>query len=93
MAILNTYTKQAADHLDYDIEYEDFLSTGDSVLSGTVSVSPSGLTIDPPLVVGTTLKLWVSGGTVGTTYKADVTMTTAQGRIKQDELRFRIKEY
>lgn len=93
MAILNTFVKQPADYLDYDVEYEDFLSDGDSVASGTATVSAAGLTVDPPLVVGTTLKLWVAGGTVGTTYKVDVTMTTAQGRIKQDELRFRIKEY
>jgi hypothetical protein len=93
MAILNTFTKQPAESLDYDIEYEDFLSTGDSVASGTAVATPSGLTVDAPLVVGTALKLWVSGGTAGTTYKVEVTMTTALGRIKQDELRFRIKDY
>lgn len=93
MAILNTFVKQPADYLDYDVEYEDFLSDGDSVASGAATVSATGLTVDPPLVVGTKLKLWVAGGTVGTTYKVDVTMTTTQGRIKQDELRFRIKEY
>ena len=92
MTVLNTYDKQTADVLDYDIDYEDFLSPGDSVFSGVVSVAPAGLTIDPPMVVGKTLKLWVSGGTSGVTYKADITMTTAQGRVKQDELRFRIKD-
>lgn len=92
MTVLNTYDKQTADVLDYDIDYEDFLSPGDSILSGAVSVTPSGLSVEPPMVLGKTLKLWVSSGTSGVTYKADITMTTAQGRVKQDELRFRIKD-
>jgi hypothetical protein len=93
MAILNTHTKQPAEELDYDIEYVDFLSAGDSLLSGTASVSPAGLTVHAPLVVGTGLKVWVSGGSAGTSYKVTVRATTVLGRIKEDELVFKIKEY
>lgn len=93
MAILNTFVKQPAEYLDYDIDYEDFLSAGDAVASGSVAVTPAGLAVDSPLVIGKTLKVWVNGGTAGTTYKVEVTMTTTLGRVKQDELRFRIKDY
>ena len=93
MAILNTYIKQPTETLDYDIEYVDFLSDGDSLQAGASSVSPVGLTVHSPLVVGTKLKVWVEGGTVGVTYKVTVQATTALGRVKEDELVFKIKEY
>lgn len=92
MSVLNTFTKQPADVLDYDIEYVGFLSPGDSVLSGVATVEPAGLVVQTPIKVGTTLKLWISGGTHGTKYKVTVTATTALGRTKQDELLFKVKD-
>lgn len=92
MTILNTYIKQPAENLDYDIDYSDFLSTGDSIAYGSASVSPVGLTLQTPMVVGKTLKLWVSGGTDKITYKVTINMTTTQGRIKQDEIVFKVKD-
>lgn len=89
MAIIATYTQQPADRIDYDIPYD--LESTDSIASVTATVSPSGLTVtatnNSPRV-----KLWVSGGTSGTTYKIEVTVTTTIGRIKQDELKIRCKE-
>lgn len=93
MAVLNTYTKQPNDILDYDVEYVDFLSEGDSLLSATATVSPIGLTVNTPLIVGTTVKLWVSGGTAGIKYKVTVKTVTALSRTKEDELIFRLKDF
>lgn len=98
MALLGTFTQQPADRLDYDIDYNKaespFLSEDDSVASAVCVVTPAtGLTIEAPVVVdGTVVKLWVTDGTAGT-YKAEVTMTTTLGRVKQDEIRFVIKDY
>lgn len=89
MAVIASYTQQPADRLDYDIPYE--VSSDDSVLSAVVAVSPVGLTVNE-VVSGNTVKLWVEGGTTGTTYKVTVTTTTSLGRIKQDELKFKIKD-
>ena len=98
MAIVATYTQQPADKLDYDVYYADapdgspdWLGAGDSIESATVEVSPLGLTVTD-ITGPNRIKLWVSGGTNGTTYKATLTITTTEGRIKQDELKFRIKE-
>lgn len=88
--LIGTYTQQPADRLDYDIPCT--LASGDSIASVAAVVTPSpGLTVtavnDSPNV-----KLWVESGTLGT-YKVDVTITTGLGRVKQVEVRFRIKEY
>jgi len=34
----------------------------------------------------------VSGGATGTTYKLTVTATTADGRVKQDEFKVKVKD-
>lgn len=93
MAIIATYQQQPADNLDYAFDYTDFLQSGDSVLSGTASVSPSGLTVTGPVASGKQLKYWVTGGTTGTKYKVTITMTTSLGRVKQDEAMFVIKDF
>ena len=90
MAYLASYTQQPADRLDYDIPCD--LASGDSIASVDKTVTPSGLTVtainDNPNV-----KVWVEDGTAGTTYKVEITITTTLGRVKQVELRFKIKDY
>ena len=97
MAFLLTRKQQPAERLDYDIWYandpdgsEDWLINGDTIVSVIVS-APTGLNVEH-LFFNDRVKLWVSEGTSGETYKVTVTVTTVEGRIKQSELRFRIKD-
>lgn len=94
MAILGRFTKQTVDVSDYDIDASEWLSEDDFVLSATSAVTPSGLTIQSTSIIdaGKTVKVWLSGGTNGTTYKIDVTMTTDDGRVKQSEFTLKIKD-
>ena len=98
MAIVATYTQQPADKLDYDVYYADapdgspdWLGAGDSITDAVVTVSPVGLTVTD-ITSANRIKLWASGGTSGTTYKITMTITTTEGRIKQDELRLKVRE-
>lgn len=95
MAVLETFEKQPADILDYDIDYVNWLPKNDFVSSVSTTTSPPGLDVDAAIVIndGTRVKLWVSGGDAGETYKVEVTVTTNLSRVKQDEVRFRVKEY
>ena len=90
--ILGNFTKQPVDVLDYDIDYSQWLTTGDNVESINVAVEPSGLTVDNTFVNDPRVKIYLSGGTDGTTYKITVTTTTADGRVKQDEFKLKVKE-
>jgi hypothetical protein len=91
--LLGTFAMQPDESLDYDLDYTDWLTTGDNVSSATVAVTPADelaatlVQINDPRV-----KVWLEGGTDGTTYKVSVTMTTADGRVKQDEFKIRVKE-
>lgn len=91
--ILGTFTKQPADEWDYDIDYSEWLTAGDNVQNASVTVAPTGsLVIDSVFINDPRVKVWVSGGTDGVTYKLTVTMNSADGRTKQDEFKLRVKE-
>ncbi len=90
--MLGTFRKQPVEVIDYDIDYSEWLTTGDNVDSAVVTVAPTGLTVQSVFVNDPRLKIWVSGGTNGTSYKLTVTTTTADGRIKQDEFKVNVKD-
>lgn len=88
-----TYLKQPADVMDYDLDYSEWLTPGDNVDSTVIDIAPSGaLEAVSVFVQDPRIKLWLSGGTTGTTYKVTATTTTADGRIKQDEFRIKVKD-
>jgi hypothetical protein len=90
--LLGTFQKQPADRLDYDVTYKEWLTEGDNLMSVTSSCSPDGLVIETAYVHDPMVKVWLSGGTSGTTYKITLTATTADGRIRQDEFKVKVKD-
>lgn len=92
--ILGTFIKQPTDVKDYDIEYHEWLPETDALASATVAVEPTGdLTIDAYYVVSPRINIWLSGGLNNHSYKLTVTVTTEDGRVRQDEFRVKVKEY
>lgn len=89
---LGSFNKQPVEILDYDIDYSEWLTPGDNVESARVEVTPQGLLVDATYINDPRVKVWVSGGTHGSAYKLTVTMTTADGRRKQDEFRIKVKD-
>lgn len=90
---IGSFSKQAVEVLDYDVDYSDWLTPGDNVLSADTQVEPQGLTVDAVFVNDPRIKIWLSGGADGATYKLTVTTHTADGRVKQDEIKIKIKDY
>lgn len=89
---LGTVSQQPTERLSYTIDYTDVLPTGDNVDTATATVSPAGLTVESVSPLDPRVKFWVTGGVSGTTYKVTVTMHSADGRVFQDEVTFKIKE-
>lgn len=90
--ILGTFLKQPAETLDYDINYAEWMVAGDSIGSATATPDGTGLEVVSVFVNPQLIKLWVRGGNAGTTYKITITATTDDGRIKQDEIKIKVKE-
>lgn len=89
---LGIFTKQPVEVIDYDINYEDWLTAGDSVESVVVA-APDGITIESTNINSPRVKIWVSGGTNSVSYKVTVTITTSDGRVKQDEFHIKVKDF
>lgn len=97
MAVLEKYTKQPAERLDYDIDFASlFLSALGDTAPGPagleVTCEPVGLTVDDSLLTAGKVKVWLSGGTSGTTYKVTARVTTTAGRVKEAEIAVKVKE-
>lgn len=65
---MKTFVKQPRDHLDYDIDLSDWLEKSDEIEAVDVT-APDGINLDQVSVLPTRIKLWISGGTSGQTYK------------------------
>ena len=96
--ILSRYTKQPVEVKDYDIDYSEWLGpVADTVASTTAIVTSvteavPTLEIDSIMESSTAVKLWISGGTAGVSYKVTVQMTTTGGRLDESELVFKVKD-
>jgi len=95
MTVLAKFEKQPSDRQDFDIDFSEYLTgLSDYGVSHTITAE-TGLTIvaSTLLFSGTVVKVFTSGGTDGVTYKITVTLTTDGGRIKQAEIKVKVKEY
>lgn len=96
MPILAKYTKQPADVQDYDIDFQtEFLAGLTDTAPGPTGVSvivEPGINLDTFSLLAGRVKVWLSGGTDGTSYKVTVTVTTTAGRVKQVEIIVKVKE-
>lgn len=100
MAVLKTHTKQPADRIDYDFDYSKWLTSGDEIATAVITVDQGSivegdvlLEVSGAVVLPTYVKAWVWGGTAGVTGKVTCTITTTHNRVKQDEIKIRVKEY
>lgn len=92
--VAGTTRKQPTDRLDIDLSFEDWLAVrvGDSIIAASSTVDKVGLDTSSPVVDSPFVKQWFAGGVDGEVYKISVTVATAQGRVKQVELKVRVKE-
>ena len=90
--MLGIVQKQPVEVLDYDIDFDKWLE-GDTITSASAIVDPTGeLGIDTVETFPTLVKVWLSAGIDGGSYKIEVTIQTAGGRTGQVEFKIRVRE-
>lgn len=92
MSLLGKYTKQPAEIESYTIDYSEDLTDGDGIVGADITATPTGLVIEGKDVSTTSVRVWVAVGTHGVKYKVEVTATTGDGRVLQDEFFVTVKE-
>lgn len=90
---LASYTKQPGETLDYDIDFqEQWLSVINDTISSFTVTSDAGITVVSSFLLGGIVKVFVSGGLDGQTYKVTVRVTTTGGRIREADIKIKVKE-
>lgn len=91
---MQTFTKQPADVLDYDIDFSQWLPDDDTISNTpVVTIEPAGeLAATAVQVASPIAKVWLSGGVDKASYKVTVTASTSGGRVKETEFKIRMKE-
>lgn len=95
MPVLATFTKQPADVQDYDIDYSEYCASftpADTVLGTPVVTADPGITVVNTACIDNVVKVFLSGGTTGTTYKVTCRATTTGQRVKEVEIKIKVKE-
>lgn len=91
MARLQIIRKDPDAKLDYGFDWSDWLASGE-ILSVSVWVVASGLTEVSTHRADTSTLIWLSGGTVGKTYRVSNMVTTSDDRIDERSFEVIIEE-
>lgn len=92
--ILGRKVKQSGETLDYDVSYEDWFANRTDAAASHAITSDSGITVVSSALSGSVVRVVLSGGTDGETYKITVRLTTnaATPIIKEADFTVRIKD-
>jgi len=75
------FKKDPGEVLDYQVDWTTWLNS-DTIATSTWTV-PTGITKNSDTNTSTTATIWLSGGTVSTTYTLTNVITTAGGRTAE----------
>lgn len=103
MALLDRFDKQPDEVKIYQIDYSQWLASGETVSSVTPTVEllnpESGDVGEPTLTVGTTQILsgntyeyFMSSGTDGKNYKVTFLASTSLAQVQESEIEFKVRD-
>jgi len=88
-----SFTKDPDAVLDYRFDWSDWLETGDTIATRTITAS-TGITVDSSSITdsSTSVTVWLSGGTVGATYDIACLIVTSASRTDERTVSVRVLE-
>jgi hypothetical protein len=87
--ILSWPDKDPQETLDYRLNWRARVPVGDKIIESSWT-SPSGIIKGISTYTDYTTTLWLSGGTIGTTYSFTNTVITYEGRIMEQTVKVRV---
>ena len=88
---MRTWEKDPQAVLDWAFDWSRWLADGETISSVTVTVD-AGLTKDSQSTTTTKVTVWLSGGTLGVTYKVACRVVTNQGRTDERTIGIRVTD-
>jgi hypothetical protein len=92
MSVLGKFSKQPVEVQDYDIDFNPYLESHNDIALSHTAFAEAGVTILASDLTDGIVKVFVSGGTDGNSYKVSATITTQGGRVKQGDILVKVKE-
>lgn len=92
MSVLAKFAKQPVEVQDYDIDFNAYLEYHNDIAASHTAVAETGITVLASTLSAGVVKVFVSGGTDGQSYKVSVAITTVGGRVKQGDILVKVKE-
>lgn len=89
---MRTWDKDPQAVLDWAFDWTNWLATGETITGTPTITVESGLTKDSQSNTTTKVTVWLSGGTLATTYKVACRITTNQGRTDERTIGIRITD-
>lgn len=89
---MRTWTKDPQAVLDWAFDWSNWLASGETITGTPVVTVDPGLTKDSQSNTGTVVTVWLSGGTLGITYKVACRITTNQGRTDERTIGIRLTD-
>lgn len=90
--LLGKFSKQTDEILDYYVDYSEWFADRADTPQSIAVTSEAGLTVVSSAIVGLTVKIVVSGGTNGSTYKVTCKLTTTSGIVREADFTITIKD-
>jgi hypothetical protein len=78
----NLFTKDPEAVLDYAFDWSDWLATGETISSHTITTE-TGITKDSDSEAAGVVTVWLSSGTAGTNYRVECKIVTSAGRTDE----------
>ena len=91
-------SKHPAEVLDYAADFANWLATAETILSIVSVTAGAGITVSAgptppaPAISGSTVLMWLSGGTSGDTYNIEIVVTTSGGRTLVADLQIHVTD-
>lgn len=77
---MSRFAKDPDARLDYQVDWSNWLPTGDTIDSHSIAVVDGDVVIDAQSANDTSITAWITGGTVKTVSSIRFRITTVQGR-------------
>ena len=87
---MTEYIKSPAAVLDYTVNWTDFLQVGETITAHSF-VAETGVTLGTPSLTGANHVVFISGGTLHSTYRITSRITTSALRTQEQSFRLRIE--